>query len=90
MCNYMRFGGCRVELPKGWLEKVEHVILSGLPGFIDEVEALLSGNEILMARSQGMGVLPAELAINAGITGPMLRAAGVNYDHSQGGSLRHL
>ena len=79
MCNYMRFGGCRVELPKGWLEKVQGILV-GLPGFIDEIEALLSGNEILMARSQGMGVLPAELAVNAGITGPMLRAAGVNYD----------
>ena len=33
-----------------------------------------------MARTQGVGVLPPELAINAGITGPMLRAAGVNYD----------
>jgi len=79
MCNYMRFGGCRVELPKGWLEGVAKVV-AGLPGFIDEVEALLSGNEILMARTQGMGVLPAELAVNAGVTGPMLRASGVNYD----------
>jgi len=79
MCNYMRFGGCRVELPKGWLEKVK-VIVAGLPGFIDEVEALLTGNEILMARAQGVGILKPDLAINAGITGPMLRAAGVNYD----------
>ena len=79
MCNYMRFGGCRVELPKGWLDKVRTVV-AGLPQFIDETEALLTGNEILMSRSQGVGVLNAELAVNAGITGPMLRAAGVNYD----------
>jgi len=79
MCNYMRFGGCRVEMPKGWLEKVRTVV-DGLPQFIDETEALLSGNEILMARSQGVGVLKPDLAINAGITGPMLRATGVNYD----------
>jgi len=79
MCNYMRFGGCRVELPKGWLDAASKVV-QGLPSFIDEVEALLSGNEILMARTQGMGILPADLAVNAGITGPMLRAAGVNYD----------
>jgi NADH-quinone oxidoreductase subunit D len=79
MCNYMRFGGCRVELPKGWLEKVKTVV-DGLPQFIDETEALLTGNEILMARSQGVGVLKPDLAVNAGITGPMLRAAGVNYD----------
>ena len=79
MCNYMRFGGCRVELPKGWLERVNTVV-EGLPQFIDETEALLTGNEILMARSQGVGVLKPDLAVNAGITGPMLRAAGVNYD----------
>ena len=79
MCNYMRFGGCRVELPAGWLDKVQKII-DGLPQFIDETEALLTGNEILMARSQGVGVLKPDLAVNAGITGPMLRATGVNYD----------
>ena len=79
MCNYMRFGGCRVELPKGWLERVASLV-DGLPRFIDETEALLTGNEILMARSQGVGVLKPDLAVNAGITGPMLRASGVNYD----------
>ena len=79
MCNYMRFGGCRVELPNGWLAKVK-TIVDSFPHFIDETEALLTGNEILMARSQGVGVLKPDLAINAGVTGPMLRATGVNYD----------
>jgi NADH-quinone oxidoreductase subunit D len=37
-------------------------------------------NEILMSRTQDVGVLPRELAVNAGVTGPMLRASGVNYD----------
>ena len=79
MCNYMRFGGCRVDVTPAWLKRTSEIV-AGLPGFIDEVEQLLSGTEILMARTQGMGVLTAELAINAGVTGPMLRAAGVNYD----------
>jgi NADH-quinone oxidoreductase subunit D len=79
MCNYMRFGGCRVDLPVGWLEESKQVV-ANFPRFIDEYERLISGNEILMARTQGVGVLPSALAINAGITGPMLRAAGVNYD----------
>ena len=79
MCNYMRFGGCRVELPKDWIDKVKTVV-EGLPQFIDETEALLTGNEILMARTQGVGILKPDLAVNAGVTGPMLRAAGVNYD----------
>jgi NADH-quinone oxidoreductase subunit D len=79
MCNYMRFGGCRVDLPDGWLEEAKQVV-ANFPKFVDEYERLISGNEILMARTQGVGVLPRALAINTGITGPMLRAAGVNYD----------
>jgi NADH-quinone oxidoreductase subunit D len=79
MCNYMRFGGCRVDAPAGWMEQAKAVV-DEYPRFLDEFEALLSGNEILMARTQGVGVLSKELAVSAGITGPMLRACGVNYD----------
>ena len=79
MCNYMRFGGCRVDLPEGWLAQTRAVV-SNFPRFIDEYESLLTENEILLARTQGTGVLSRTLAINAGITGPMLRATGVNYD----------
>ena len=79
MCNYMRFGGCRCDLPAGWLEQAQKVA-DDFPRFIDEFERLLAENEILMARTQGVGVMPKELAVNASITGPMLRAAGVNYD----------
>jgi NADH-quinone oxidoreductase subunit D len=79
MCNYMRFGGCRVDLPAGWLEQAKQVV-TAFPRFLDEYETLLAGNEIILARTQGVGVLSRELAINAGITGPALRACGVNYD----------
>jgi len=79
MCNYMRFGGCRVDLPVGWLEQAK-IVVANFPRFVDEFESLLSGNEILLARTQGTGVLSKELAVNTGITGPMLRATGVNYD----------
>jgi len=79
MCNYMRFGGCRVDLPEGWLVAARQVV-AAFPAFLDEFENLLTGNEILLARTQGVGVLPRELAINASITGPMLRASGVDYD----------
>jgi NADH-quinone oxidoreductase subunit D len=79
MCNYMRFGGCRVDFPAGWLQQAQKVV-EAFPRFLDEYERLLAENEILMARTQGIGVLRKELAVNAGITGPMLRACGVNYD----------
>jgi NADH-quinone oxidoreductase subunit D len=79
MCDYMRFGGCRIDLPPGWLEEARRIV-DGFPPFLDEFEELITGNEIVMARTQNVGKLPAELAISAGITGPMLRASGVNYD----------
>jgi NADH-quinone oxidoreductase subunit D len=79
MCNYMRFGGCRVDFPAGWLDEARKVVAE-FPRFLDEYERLISGNEILMARTQGVGVVSRELTVNTGITGPLLRAAGVNYD----------
>src|SRR5213079_904443 len=79
MCNYMRFGGCRCDLPPGWLEQAKQVV-GNYPRFLDEFDRFLSENEILLARTQGVGVLSRGLAVDAGITGPMLRASGVNYD----------
>jgi NADH-quinone oxidoreductase subunit D len=79
MCNFMRFGGCRRDPTEEWLAQTRKVVAS-LPKFVDEYENLLTGNEILMSRTQGIGVLPRELAINASISGPMARASGVPYD----------
>ncbi|MDB6123015.1 MAG: dehydrogenase subunit [Pedosphaera sp.] len=79
MYNYMRFGGCRVDLSADWIEQAKQVV-DGYSRFLDEFEKLLTENEILVSRTQGVGVLTVKLAINASITGPMLRASGVNYD----------
>lgn len=79
MCNYMRFGGCRNDLPPGWLDQCRKVV-DAFPAFMDEFEKLLTGNEIVISRSQNVGILSPDLAINASITGPVLRASGVNYD----------
>ena len=79
MCNYQRFGGCRVDPPPAWFTAAA-ALVEGYGRFLDEFEELLTGNEILMARTQGVGRLPAKLAVSGGITGPMLRAAGVAYD----------
>ncbi|MBI3316910.1 MAG: NADH-quinone oxidoreductase subunit D [Candidatus Omnitrophica bacterium] len=79
MCNFLRFGGIKRDLPAGTLERIKEVI-QNFPKFLDEFETLLTKNEILCMRCQNVGVLPAELAVNASITGPMLRASGVNYD----------
>jgi NADH-quinone oxidoreductase subunit D len=79
MCNYLRFGGVRCDVTTEWLAQAKQLV-DGYGKFLDEFEALFTENEILLARTQGVGVLSRELAVNASITGPMLRAAGVNYD----------
>ena len=55
MCNYMRFGGCRVDCQPDWLEQAKKVV-DAFPRFLDEFETLLVENEILMARTQGVGI----------------------------------
>ena len=65
-------------MPEGWLDRTQ--VVDRFPKFLDEYEKLLCENEIILSRTQGVGNLSKELAISAGITGPMLRASGVNYD----------
>ena len=79
MCNYVRPGGVREDVPEGWLERAREIVRN-YPAFLDEFETLLTKNEIVRQRTQQVGVLPKELAVNASVTGPMLRACGVNYD----------
>jgi NADH-quinone oxidoreductase subunit D len=79
MCDYMRFGGCRVDANDEWLARAKQTV-DRFPKFLDEFEELILGNEIVIGRTQNVGNLSAELAMSAGITGPMLRACGVNYD----------
>jgi len=79
MCNFMRFGGCRCDAPVGWIDRTRRLV-DEFPAFLDEFDTLLVSNEILIARTQGIGKVSAEQAINAGLTGPILRASGVNYD----------
>ena len=79
MCDYMRFGGCRVDPGPDWVDRARKLVAK-FPNFLDEFEELILSNEIVIARTQGVGILSPELAISAGITGPMLRATGVNYD----------
>jgi len=79
MANFMRFGGCRNDFPDGWDARLR-TLIDHYPHFLDEMEEFLLGNEILLARTRDVGALPKESLINGGVTGPMLRAAGVNHD----------
>jgi len=80
MCNYFRFGGLARDLPDGVLEKVKELVFERMPRRIDEIDKMLSSNEIVKNRCIGCGVLTAEQAINNGASGPNLRASGVPYD----------
>lgn len=79
MCNYCRFGGVRVDLTEQTLAMARGIV-ERFPRFLDEFEKLMTENEVLMARTQRVGILPKALAIDASISGPMARASGVEYD----------
>ncbi len=74
-----RVGGMMADLPEGWLDQLLD-FLDHFPKTLDEVDRLLTGNQIHIGRTQGVGVITADEAINYGFTGPNLRAAGVPYD----------
>ena len=80
LCNYMRFGGVARDLPPGWLEKCRAVVFDRLPRAVDELERYLTNNEIIIARCKGVGYLSAEDVVRYSVSGPMLRASGVQYD----------
>jgi NADH-quinone oxidoreductase subunit D len=79
MTSYFRIGGLALEPPPGWLDRVKRVVDS-LPGHVDEYEDLLTNNRIWIGRTKGVGILRVEDAIAMGVSGPLLRAAGLAYD----------
>ncbi|MDH7479038.1 MAG: NADH-quinone oxidoreductase subunit D [Syntrophomonadaceae bacterium] len=77
--NYLRFGGVAHDLPPGF-EPACRRFLAEFPVKLEEIHQLLTNNEIFVARTRGIGLLPGEKAIAYGVTGPNLRASGVKYD----------
>lgn len=80
MCNYFRFGGVVRDMSEDALRRTRDLVCDRLPAKVDEMDRLLTDNEVLVSRLKGMGYLSAEDAIRASMTGPMLRASGVPYD----------
>ncbi|MBI2995198.1 MAG: NADH-quinone oxidoreductase subunit D [Candidatus Melainabacteria bacterium] len=80
MFNYIRIGGVFKDLPKGWTKKVKKWIASDFIKYIDEYEAIVTKNPIFLVRTNNVGYLDPKLAIDRGVTGPCLRASGVNID----------
>jgi len=74
-----RIGGMMADLPVGWIEALRNFVET-LPRTIDETETLLTNNQIWIGRNRDVGVIGPEEAINCGLSGPNLRASGVEYD----------
>src|SRR3954466_5195897 len=77
--SYVRIGGLREDLPRGFHEAVRAFLDRFIPK-LNEYEDLLTENEIYRKRTQGVGKISADDAIGLALLGPIARAAGVNYD----------
>lgn len=96
MCNYMRFGGVFKDIPEriygvanlvndrvrdfNTMDYLTEMVSERLPRFLDEYDRLLTDNEILRARTIGVGVLPPDMAVRYSAAGPLLRGSGIPYD----------
>ncbi len=79
--HYMfnRVGGLKEELPEGWLGRVTTAV-AAVRRRLPDIEELVTGNEIFVARTRGVGVLDRETIMQYGVSGPAARASGVDFD----------
>jgi len=96
MFNYMRFGGVFKDIPErinsvenlindrfrdmDTMDYLTQLINERLPRMVDQLDEFLTSSEIVITRTQGVGLLPPEMAIAYSTAGPLLRASGVPYD----------
>jgi NADH-quinone oxidoreductase subunit D len=86
--SYITVGGATADLPLGWLKRCE-AFLDELEPIISEYHALLTTNAIFVRRTAGIGVMPPDMAISYGCTGPVLRGSGVDQDLRRDGEERY-
>src|SRR6266498_2318525 len=77
--SYTRIGGLARDLPPGWVDQCRRFLKEVIVNF-DESEKLLTRNRIFVDRTRDIGVIPKEVAIDYGLTGPNLRGSGVEHD----------
>src|SRR5437763_12813102 len=80
--TYTRIGGLARDLPSGWVEQCRRFLNEVVINF-DESEKLLTRNRIFVDRTKELGVIPKDVAIDYGLSGPNLRGSGVEYDLRQ-------
>jgi NADH-quinone oxidoreductase subunit D len=77
--NYDRIGGLKEDLPRGWVDECK-TAMQKVRDFCDELDDLLMGNEIFQKRCRGIGVIPAAVGLDYGLSGANIRASGVDWD----------
>jgi NADH-quinone oxidoreductase subunit D len=77
--RYIQVGGVFEDLPPGWIENCRRFV-ERMPSRIDQYEALLDRNEILLQRLKNTGIVSRERMLELGVTGPLLRATGEPWD----------
>ncbi len=77
--GFHQVGGVRYDVPAGWLEQCRRT-LELVQHRIDEYEAMLEDNAFFLVRTRGVGTISRELALGMGVSGPLIRGSGVNYD----------
>ena len=77
--SWFRIGGVAMDLPRGWREKIEEFV-NIFEGRLDEYEKLVRQNPIFRRRTQGIGMLTPQQAMEWGVSGPNLRACGLEWD----------
>ena len=79
MHNFIRIGGVKEDVPEGFAERVR-ALLGDLRRGLEEIDAIVSFNEVFLSRTKDVGTIDAATAISCGLTGPSLRGSGVAYD----------
>src|SRR3989440_9419311 len=82
--GFHQVGGTRYDIPPGWDTKVRETV-DFIERRIDEYEAMLERNTFFVVRTRGVGVISRELAQDVGVSGPLLRGSGVDYDGRRAG-----
>lgn len=77
--SYFRIGGLMMDIPAGFERRVKQ-FLDDFPNSVEEFHRLITGNRIFQKRTQGVGVISAEDAIDWGLSGPCLRGSGISVD----------
>ena len=77
--SYTRLGGLARDLPPGWTDQCRKFLHEVVVN-IDETETFLTRNRIWVDRTKEIGIIPKDTAIDCGLSGPNLRASGVEYD----------